>query len=145
MTKEPLEYAKVSKVFAHDRDVVWHHTGDFGGIAGWVQGVLACDVSGQGIGAIRTVTMEGRQVRERLAGLEPARRLIAYQILPPHSLPVTDILSTIEVSEFGAGSAEVTWRSQAAFDGDVAPVSAAIEAFFARSLDNLARLLDRGA
>jgi hypothetical protein len=89
--------------------------------------------------------MTGRQVRERLAGWDAARRVIAYQILPPHRLPVTDILSTIEVSEAGAGAAKVIWRSQAVFDGDVAPVRAAIEMFFSSSLDNLHRLLDRHA
>jgi hypothetical protein len=145
MNKAPLEYARVRRVFAHDPDRVWRHAGDFGGITSWVEGVLACEVSGNGVGAIRTVTMKGRQVRERLADWNDARRLIAYQILPPHSLPVTDILSTIEVAEFGTGRAEVTWRSQAVFDGDVAPVSSAIEVFFSTSLDNLHRLLRRDA
>jgi hypothetical protein len=144
MKQESLEYARVCRVFTHDRDAVWSHVGDFGGIARWVQGVLACEVSGDGIGAIRIVTMKGRQVRERLAGFDPLRRVISYQILPPHSLPVADILSTIEVAEFGTGGAEVTWQSQAVFDGDVAPLRAAIEAFFLTSLDNLHRLLDRG-
>jgi hypothetical protein len=142
MQQEPLEYAKVSRVFSHDPDSVWRHAGDFGGIAGWVQGVLSCEVNGEGIGAIRTVTMKGRQVRERLAGLDPIQRVIAYQILPPHSLPATDILSTIQVLEFGTGSSEVTWRSQAVFDGDVGNLPQIIEAFFMTSLDNLHRLLD---
>lgn len=145
MKQEPLEYARVSRVFAYDCDSVWRYAGDFGGIVGWVQGVLACEVSGDGVSAIRTVTMKGRQVRERLAVWNPARRVIAYQILPPHSLPLTDILSTIKVSDYDAGSAEVTWRSQAVFDGDVTHVRAAIEAFFLNSLDNLHRVLDRGA
>jgi hypothetical protein len=144
MKREPLEYAKVSRVFAHDRDRVWSHIGDFGGIVGWVEGVLACEVSGNGVGTIRTVTMKGRQVRERLAGWDPAQCVIAYQILPPHSLPVSDILSTIEVSDDGSGSVVVTWRSQASFDDDVAQLRSAIEAFFKSSLDNLHRLLDRG-
>ena len=143
MKQEPLEYAKVCRVFNHNRKVVWHHAGDFGGIAGWVQGVLACEVSGDGIGAIRTVTMKGRQVRERLASLDPIGHVLAYQILPPHSLPVTDILSTIQVAARGTGSAEVTWRSQAVFDGDVAKLRTAIETFFLTSLDNLQGLLDR--
>ena len=145
MKQESLEYAKVTRTFAHSRDSVWRFVGDFGGIAGWVQGVVACDVNGDGVGAIRTVTMTGRQVRERLADRDPARCVIAYQILPPHSLPVSDILSTIEVSAAGVGGAEVVWRSQAVFDGDVEPVRTAIEAFFLSSLDNLHRLLDRAA
>jgi len=145
MKRESLEYARVTRVFAHGRDDVWRFAGDFGGIVGWVEGVVACEVNGNGVGAIRTVTMKGRQVRERLADWDPARCLIAYQILPPHSLPVGDILSTIEVSEAGSASAEVVWRSQAVFDGDVEPVRRAIEAFFLRSLDNLHSLLDRGA
>ena len=73
MKRELLEYAKVCRIFDHDRDVVWRHAGDFGGIAGWVEGVLACDVRGDGVGAIRTVTMRGRQVRESLAIWDPAR------------------------------------------------------------------------
>jgi hypothetical protein len=89
--------------------------------------------------------MNGRQVHERLAGFDPIRRVISYQILPPHRLPATDILSTIEVSETAMGTAEVTWRSQAVIGGDAAHLRAAIEAFFSTSLDNLHRLLDRGA
>jgi len=145
MQQEPLEYANVSRVFAHDRDIVWHYAGDFGGIAAWIQGVAACDVSGDGVGAIRTVTINGRQVHERLAHWNPERRVISYQILPPHSLPMADILSTIEVLAHGAGGAEIIWRSQAVFDGDVAPVRAQIEGFFLSSLDNLHRLLDHAA
>jgi len=145
MIQESLEYARVTRVFAHRRDVVWRSAGNFGGIVGWVQGVVACEVNGDGVGAIRTVTMKGRQVRERLAAWDPARCVIAYQILPPHSLPLSDILSTIEVLDAGSGGAEVVWRSQAVCDGDVEPVRMAIEAFFLNSLDNLHSLLDRGA
>jgi len=56
---------------------------------------------------------------------------------------VSDILSTIAVLKLGTGRAEVTWRSEAVFEGDVAHVRAAIETFFLSSLDNLDRLLGR--
>jgi len=129
----------------HGIEAVWPLIAEFGGIAAWISGVSDCHVSGDGVGCIRTVFLNGRQVRERLHTSDSARGVLAYQILPPHSLPATDILSTIELSSAGPASTRIVWRSQAVLSVDPALMRAAIEPFFEASLDNLQRLLDQAA
>jgi hypothetical protein len=140
-----VEYARVVRVLAREPEAIWQVIADFGGIARWIDGVSACEVSGTGVGAIRTVAIKDRQVRERLRMSDHARRVFAYEILPPHSLPASFIVSTIELSAAGPGSTRIVWRSEAVLNVDAEILRAAIEPFFAASLINLQRLLDAAA
>jgi hypothetical protein len=145
MEQGSVEYVRVVRTIDHGIDAVWQQIADFGGIARWIVGVSDCSVSGEGVGCIRTVSIGGRQVDERLHTSDRALGVLAYQILPPHSLPASDILSTIELSSAGTGRTRIVWRSQAVPNIDPAILRASVEPFFEASLDNLQRLLDQAA
>jgi hypothetical protein len=143
MEQGSVEYARVVRTMEHRIDAIWPVIADFGGIARWIAGVSDCRVNGEGVGCIRTVFIKDRQVRERLHTSDGARHVLAYQILPPHSLPASDILSTMELSPAGPGSTCFVWRSQAVLSVDPAVMRASIEPFFEASLDNLQLVLDQ--
>ena len=136
------EFARVSRVFAQGADTVWAEVRRFSGIAAWVDGVSACELEGEGVGAIRHVVRQGRHVREALRALDEAGRRLSYDVLEPHSLPARKVRATLEVEPVEGGGCRVTWWAQADLDGRPDVLRCAIEPFYAASLANLATRLE---
>ena len=135
------EYARVRAKIVAPVNEVWRILAEFGGVERWVAGAETCVLDGGGVGAVRTIGLAGRSVRERLDYLDPGRRSLSYSILPPHSLPASDVRATITLRDLGEAT-EFTWVSDAAqIDGDADALRARIEAFYRASIDNLTRLL----
>jgi hypothetical protein len=145
MATGSVEYAHITRVVDHPLDRVWAVVGAFGGLEKWADGVTACTVEGEGIGAVRTVTRNGATVRERLDGFDPGAHELTYLILPPHPLPGEDVRGTVSLSAVAADRTEIRWRSQAR-DLRVPPdaLGARIEQFYAASIEGLDRLLSAG-
>jgi carbon monoxide dehydrogenase subunit G len=137
-----MEYVRLTQEIARPPNQVWREVADFGGIVRWVDGVTECVVTGQGVGAVRLVTRNGRQIRERLATWDPREHVLAYELLPPHALPASDIRSTLALSGEGERTL-VTWRSEARIPGDAAVLRGYIEPFFRTSLSCLRQLLEQ--
>jgi len=137
-----MEYVRLIQVIARPPGQVWREVGNFGGIVSWVDGVTACVVTGQGVGAVRLVTRNGRQVHERLVTWNAHLHVLAYELLPPHALPASDIRSTLELSADGDRT-QVNWRSEARIAGNADALRGYIEPFFRTSLSNLQALLER--
>jgi hypothetical protein len=135
------EYAKVCVVLDHPIDQVWAVAGQFGGLEAWADGVSACSVEGEGVGAVRTVT-RGGVVREQLETLDPGRHEISYSILPPHALPAEDVSGAITLRALGPETTEFVWRSEATrFHAPPGPLGERIEAFYRASIQGLGRVL----
>ena len=135
------EYAHVRAVVEHPIAEVWSVAGQFGGLETWADGVSACIVEGEGVGAVRSVT-RGGVVREQLETLDPRLHQISYGILAPHSLPAEDVRSSITLKALGPRATEIVWRSEARrFSAPVEPIRARIEAFYRASIDGLERQL----
>ena len=133
-----MDYARVTRDIAQPAERVWAEVRAFGDIASWVAGVSDCRLEdGDDVGAIRVVSLSGRQVREQLVAIDDAVYRMVYAVLPPHSLPASDVKSTIMVESVGAGHARVTWSSEADLDAPDPALTARIESFFAASLANL--------
>ncbi len=136
-----IEYVRLVQEIARPPDQVWREVGNFGGIVRWVDGVTACVVTGQGVGAMRLVTRSGRQVQERLVAWDPQLYVLAYELVPPHALPASDIRSTLALS----GDRErtlVTWRSEARTVEDLDGLRGYVEGFFRTSLTKLRQLVE---
>jgi len=83
-------------------DEVWAVTGDFGGI-GWMPGVESCEVDGD----IRSLSLSGMSIKERLVRRDEASRTLVYTIVDgPFTL--TRHESAVIVDADGEGS-KVTW------------------------------------
>jgi hypothetical protein len=138
-----MTYASVRAVLDHPIETVWTRIAAFSGLEGWADGVSACSVEGEGVGAVRTVTRNGFSVRERLEAIDPAAHMLRYQILQPHPLPADVVHGNVILWALEEGRTEILWRSDAA-DFKVPPeaLGARIEAFYAASIEGLRRSLD---
>jgi hypothetical protein len=142
MTTASITYATVRAELDHPITTVWARIDAFGGLEDWAEGVSACTVEGEGVGAVRTVTRNGNSVRERLEVIDPAAHMLRYQILQPHLLPADAVHGNVILRALGEGRTVMVWRSDA-LDFTVPPeaLGVRIEAFYAASIDGLRRLL----
>jgi hypothetical protein len=94
----------------HAKDL-WAVISDFGSIARYIPAVAECKVEGDGIGARRTLTLQGGgQVVERLASLEPDTKVLIYEIIDS-VLPVRNYRSTMKIAASSEQACELHWSS----------------------------------
>ncbi len=107
----PVVEVQVSEQVAAPADSVWGLLADFGGVARYSPGIERCEVRGEGVGAVRTLTLPGGStLEERLESLDPAARRLSYSIVSG-PIPVKNYLATIEVREDGEGC-RIDWGSR---------------------------------
>jgi hypothetical protein len=103
---------KVTDRIGASADRVWDLVRDFGGIQRYASGIESVSVQGEGVGAVRTLTMPGGvSLQERLEGLDDASRTLRYAIVGTHPLPFEGYLATVRLSEDGDGC-QIEWSSQ---------------------------------
>jgi uncharacterized protein YndB with AHSA1/START domain len=142
MSTGSIEYARVERVIDHPIAEVWAVAGEFGGVETWIDGVTACTVEGEGIGAVRTVTRNGNSVREQLDRHDSDAHEISYLILDPHPMPAANVRGTITLAAAEEGRTRILWRSHASdFAMEPQALGARIAAFYAASIDSLDRRL----
>jgi hypothetical protein len=102
---------KVVETVNASADRVWELFRDFGGITRFSQGIDSCTVEGEGLGAVRTITMGGGlKLQERLEAFDDDGRTLSYAIIGDHPLPFDNYLSTIKVADQG-DACTVEWSS----------------------------------
>ncbi len=99
----------IEQEYSSSQDDVWKVLREFGGLD-WMPGVESCEVEGEGIGAIRKITMGGNVVTERLEAFDDEARSLSYSI-QQGPIPVRDYLATIAVSESQDGCL-VKWTAR---------------------------------
>jgi carbon monoxide dehydrogenase subunit G len=105
----PME-VRVCEEVAAPAAKAWAVMRGFGDVAQWMQGLESCELSGSGVGAVRTLTMPGGlRIQERLEAFDDAGRSFSYAIVGNSPLPLRDYLSTVKIRETGPGSCEVAW------------------------------------
>lgn len=110
---------------------LWSLMGDFGGVAGWSKGIESCEVEGDGVGAVRTLTMPGGvQIRERLESHNDGARTFQYSIVEPSPLPATHYLATVVITAVGEHSARIDWSSTFEPSADADQVRGLIEGIY---------------
>jgi len=107
-----MESVKVSDRVEASADAVWALFRDFGGIQRFSAGIEKVEVTGSGIGAVRTIHVPGGvQLQERLEAFDDRGRRLQYAIVGG-PIPVTGYLATIEVKDEGAKACRIDWSSQ---------------------------------
>jgi len=88
---------------------VWDILGDFGGIK--IGGpITAFGIEGDGVGAVRTITMGGASVVERLEAFDANGMSLKYAIINDDCpLPVSGYSATINVTADGDDACTVEW------------------------------------
>lgn len=90
-------------------DDVWRVLSDFGGIEP-TEMIAGCTVEGDGVGAVRTITLKGGgEIVERLESLDDSARVFRYAIINECPLPVQNYSATVAIRDAGASAAEVDW------------------------------------
>ena len=86
-----------------DIKAVWAILGDFGGLK--VGGpITAVETTGEGVGAVRTITMGGANVVERLEAYDPENFSFTYAITNDDCpLPVSNYSATVKITSDGDG------------------------------------------
>ena len=101
---------KVSERVEAPADKVWELFRDFGGIQRFTSGFEKVEVSGSGIGAVRTITLPGgAALQERLEAFDDRGRKLQYAIVSG-PIPVSNYLATIEVKDEGK-ACRIDWSS----------------------------------
>ena len=140
--RRPSEYARVRAVLDHPIERVWSVIARFGDADLWIDGVTACALEGEGVGAVRTLARHGATVRERLERIDADDHKISYAILEPHSLPATGVRGTITLRASSPAACEIVWLSTAdALSVPPRMLGERIELFYGASLQRLDRLL----
>ena len=122
--------------------VVWAVVRDFNGVPKWIGPVVESTMVGEGVGAVRTVTLEGgAEVEERLEGLDDAERSLSYSIVAS-PLPIENYLATIKVAAASDDECEVTWSSTfEVAPTDEAEMKALVEGVYTAGFEGLKKLL----
>jgi hypothetical protein len=119
-------------------DTVWRTVRDFGSIDEYVPPIARAELSGEGVGAERTLTLDdGARVVERLDALDDDARTLQYSIVEA-PLPVEGYTSTLSVERIDATSCRVTWASDfTVVDAPDAEVEATFAELYAAGLEGL--------
>ena len=103
---------KVTERIETTADAVWELFRDFGGIQRFSPGIEKVEVTGAGIGAVRTIRLPGGvSLQERLEAFDDRGRRLQYAIVGG-PIPVSSYLATIEVKDEGARTCRIDWSSQ---------------------------------
>jgi carbon monoxide dehydrogenase subunit G len=101
---------KVSERVEATADQVWELFRDFGGVKRFSAGIEKVEVTGAGIGAVRTLGLPGGlSLQERLEAFDDRGRRLQYAIVAG-PIPVSNYLATIEVRDEGK-ACRVDWSS----------------------------------
>ena len=116
---------KVSDTINAEAKAVWAILGDFAGIK--VGGpITAFEIEGEGVGSVRTITMGGANIVERLEAFDDQAMSLKYAIINDDCpLPVSDYSATIDVQDNGDGTCHVDWEGT--FEPKGAPEAQAAE------------------
>ncbi len=128
---------EVNARIATPADKCWDRAGGWATIHEWHPAIAKTDTEGEGVGALRTLTLgDGAQIKERLDSVEAMR--YGYTFLE-HPLPVDEYHGNIGVTDNGDGTSTVTWGAnfvaKGASDEEAKEVIAGI---FKAGLDALA-------
>lgn len=97
-------------------DVIWQVISDFGAAGQYLSGVVTCTVTGEGVGALRTLTStDGSTIVERLEALDEVAHRLSYALLT--ETPFGNCLTTMTVRDLGPSRAEVEWSATFEPDG----------------------------
>ncbi|MCY4393553.1 MAG: SRPBCC family protein [Rhodospirillaceae bacterium] len=122
---------------------VWAAVRNFGKLDEWLPPVVGCETDGEGIGALRTLTLgDGAVVVERLDAHDDGARTLTYSMTDAGPMPLVDYVSTIAVSANPDGTSTMTWTGNFGVSGaDEAEVVGSIEGLYQSGLDSVAEKL----
>ena len=104
-----LETVNISKTLPIPAGRVWSAIADIDGLERWFPVITACRVIGNGVGALRILTLEaGGEMQDRIELIDHERRRFQYQRIQS-PFPVSRYLGTVEVCVTEDSACVVNW------------------------------------
>lgn len=138
-----MEQARVERIVDHPIGEVWAVVSSFGGLRGWIPGLQVCSLDGVGVGAVRTVTVAGHTVAERLVAIDAAAHLVSYAVMPPHPFPAEGVVGTIRLTAVGQRTNVAWWCEADRVVGSPDLLVRMIEKLYGSCIAGLDRVLSR--
>ncbi|CAD6878321.1 hypothetical protein [Methylomonas albis] len=104
-----LKTVNVSKTMPIPAATVWSAIAGIGGLERWFPVITACCVIGNGVGAMRVLTLAaGGEMTDRIELIDHGRRRFQYNRIES-PFPVSSNLGTVEVGEALDGGSVLEW------------------------------------
>ena len=116
----------VEKEIAGEVGKVWALMSDFGNLRAWNSEIESCEVEGEGVGAVRTFSMGGITIKERLEAWDEATKSYSYSITEG-PIPAKNYLAKVVLEDLGGTRTKVLWTSD--FDAEGASEDDLIKLF----------------
>jgi len=106
-----MQDVKINGTINTSAKKVWELVSDFGGLENFVEAVEKCAIDGQGVGAVRTLTLQnGGKVKEKLESLNNEKRVLEYSIVES-PMPVKNYKGRMAVNRLSDTTSEFIWSS----------------------------------
>lgn len=121
---------QVLETIAANANDVWNILSDFGGIK--VGGPIeAFEIEGEGVGAVRKITMGGGQVIERLDVHDAKALTFTYSIVnDDNPLPVTGYSATVKITADSEDACSVDWSGTFEPVGDESAATKVVQGIY---------------
>lgn len=121
----------------------WDVLSDFAGLADLSPMIESCEVEGEGVGAVRTLSAAGgMKLQERLEAHDEAGMTFSYAIIGDNPLPLTDYYSTVTIEPAGDDACTIDWRGRYRPKGeDEAGPAAIVTGIYTGGLQALGKVL----
>lgn len=137
---EPV--GKVVATFEAPIGEVWAIIAAIGAEKAWIEGVQACSLQGAGCGALRTLTMPDFVAIEKIEECDPELHRVVYRLQDPAGIPLKEAFGTMQLTALTLDRTRLDWLSYAeSIDGDKVAMQARITEMYAKSVDNIKRLI----
>lgn len=100
----------IARKLSAPADQAWVAVAAVGRLDVWFPSISGCEVEGEGLGAVRHLTLEGGlgTMRDIVRSIEPEERRLTYERVES-PFPVTSYVGTVEVFTSFDGAAVVVW------------------------------------
>ena len=117
----------------------WDAIRQFGRLDVWFPSMAECKIEGEGIGAIRSLTLDGGlgSIKDRLVALDEDNHRLTYE-RTESPFPVTSYLGNVEVFDSFDSQAVVVWTIDFESEPEMSePVAAILKDAIAAGLDGM--------
>ena len=126
-------------------ETVWAAIRNIGKLDHWFPIIESCRVEGEGVGAVRTMTLSGGgEIKDTIEEIDDAAMRLVY-LRPVSPFPVTYYMGTVEVFRSYDGLAVVAWTIDFESDSaDAISVAELVRGAIGAGIDGMERDLQGG-
>jgi hypothetical protein len=104
-----IEQVNINRIINISADQAWAAISGIGGLERWFPIIAACTVSGEGVGALRTLTLEdGAQMIDVIEEIDHQHKRLRYKRIQL-PFPVSSYVGTVDIRASAQLAAEIMW------------------------------------